>query len=464
MRRLISDNVHKIIALLSLAAILMAVVLGCSVGSTAVYAATYSDVLTDLQTDENFNTADYPADSEDYSLSVIQIAESTDGELLIYVYQPYTGSDFDLTATSINISTTIGENNLNYKNYPLTLVSKKGVFQKYRVDNFTVKTGTVRYYDISSIYRTYYTAIDGAETGGNTTSELAIAVAQCWAAGEVNGETYYDMEETNVVTIESYAGYVRYWDGINLSFFTIDFENFDSHFIAFNCDYDIDELYEADISFYTQSVDYSNMTYTYGEIDSTYYDTPLTISNGESVSIKTIGILGIFSTTTYSWDRICTVSEFINNLDDADCDYDSDFINNISDKQWVLRFYETEFDFSTYINQPSIIESMSYTAVTDITILRLNFLCNGTTYNLGVVSNKTTGSDDPVNNGATGCKEINWKTILMILALVLIVIVCAPILPYVAQVIMWVIMLPFKLISAIVQAVKKSKSGSHKNE
>ena len=43
----------------------------------------YSDVLDDLQKDGNFNVNDYKIIENDYSLQVIQIAESENKELLI---------------------------------------------------------------------------------------------------------------------------------------------------------------------------------------------------------------------------------------------------------------------------------------------------------------------------------------------------------------------------------------------
>ena len=48
----------------------------------------YTSVLEDLVKDENFNIEEYPVIEENYSLQVIQIAESEDNELFIYVYQP----------------------------------------------------------------------------------------------------------------------------------------------------------------------------------------------------------------------------------------------------------------------------------------------------------------------------------------------------------------------------------------
>ena len=47
-------------------------------GVTPAFAETsnFSSVLADLQKDSNFNFADYPENSKDYSIQVIQIAES----------------------------------------------------------------------------------------------------------------------------------------------------------------------------------------------------------------------------------------------------------------------------------------------------------------------------------------------------------------------------------------------------
>ena len=49
---------------------------------------TASGVLEDLSKDVSFNTENYLSNAKDYSLSVIQLAESADKELFIYVYQP----------------------------------------------------------------------------------------------------------------------------------------------------------------------------------------------------------------------------------------------------------------------------------------------------------------------------------------------------------------------------------------
>ncbi len=81
----------------------------------------YTAVLDDLQTDATFRAEDYPADASDSSLQVIQIAESVNGELFVYVYSPS-----GRAATSVNISTAI--NDLNPKNYALVRLDQNGVF------------------------------------------------------------------------------------------------------------------------------------------------------------------------------------------------------------------------------------------------------------------------------------------------------------------------------------------------
>ena len=94
------------IILLLLAIIVIFSPLVGGVGTAHASATTdnnYTYVLYDLQKDSKFNELDYPEKTDDYSLQVIQIAESVDDELFVYVYQP-SGKTADLRATSINIS------------------------------------------------------------------------------------------------------------------------------------------------------------------------------------------------------------------------------------------------------------------------------------------------------------------------------------------------------------------------
>ena len=117
----------------------------------------YTSAITDLQKSENFNAADYPSKANDYSIQVIQIAESTRGELFVYTYQPCQEAT-KITATKINMS--LSDSPDGTKFYALTLLKSDGVFCKYKVDLFAVSGTSTRYYNITSIYRKFISGID----------------------------------------------------------------------------------------------------------------------------------------------------------------------------------------------------------------------------------------------------------------------------------------------------------------
>lgn len=145
----------KISLTLLIVALIISCFLTCFIPTTMQYVsassidvdAGYTDVLEDLQKDENFNESQYFVNMQDYSLKVIHIAESIDNELFVYVYQPCSPNT-ELKATSVNISTEQDINNPKPRNYGLTLLSSNGVFYKYKVKDFVVKTDSIRYYDI----------------------------------------------------------------------------------------------------------------------------------------------------------------------------------------------------------------------------------------------------------------------------------------------------------------------------
>lgn len=78
-----------------LAVMLLAFVLGISAVITAAQVPviakaestiTYTNVLEDLQRDGSFSKDNYPEKENDYSLQIIQLAESSNKELFVYVY------------------------------------------------------------------------------------------------------------------------------------------------------------------------------------------------------------------------------------------------------------------------------------------------------------------------------------------------------------------------------------------
>ncbi|MCI8436103.1 MAG: hypothetical protein HFK10_09150 [Clostridia bacterium] len=170
----------------SMCLLIVSILFGTIAAYTGARAETAPTVLTDLQKDANFDATAYPVIESDYSLQVIQIAESTAHELLVYIYVP----SGKLEATSINISTAINDS-LHYVHYPLRLVDSAETLHKYRVGNLTVKADALRYYDISSIYRKWDEHFDAKPTDDNTVAEVAYPVAALFTACTVGDRVSY---------------------------------------------------------------------------------------------------------------------------------------------------------------------------------------------------------------------------------------------------------------------------------
>ena len=366
--------------------------------TNAAESVTYSNVLDDLKKDVSFSTVNYPEKKDDYSLSVIQIAESTDKELFVYVYQP-SGQAKKLAACSINISSTINDE-ISYRNYKLQALNSSGVFFKYKVTELTVINAPTRYYAISSIYRPFDETIDIGAGHGNTVTEVNYEVSKQYCFSTINGNPYCSVVDIeSIVITDKFVGFVRYMDGFKLYVGACD-----SHFVAFNTDKPIDKLLEADVYYTKQTYSWSFVPFageneTFGDKSDEYaylkYTDKVEHSGG-----------GWFA-GTYKWDRIETVEQFIAENDLTQNVYsgaiiDVNVANQITEegkaalkgKKWVLRFAETGYS----LNSGAAGATTSFsTLVGDVTILRLKFETDGITYNLGVIDNKQTGSREPVN-------------------------------------------------------------------
>jgi len=382
---------------------------------------TYSDVLEDLQKDETFNADDYPIIEDDYSLQVIQIAESTDNELLVYVYQP-SQNNKKLLATSIRFSTTLGEN-AKWLDYNLTLISENGVFCKYCVEDFSISTSVMRFYDIVGIYRAWDSTIDDPSGNDNTISEIGFSVGQFWTVCTLNDTVYYSCETSEVITITNkWVSFIRYQD--NYNWFG---KSCDAHFVAFSTDMEIESLMSADVSFDYRSVyaeynaagfgtyDDNGMTviqtnrYTYGDWQSKM----LTLDASKEAIFESGGIFN----RTYTWDRIQTVEEFISNHDDLT----DSTKEQLRSEKWVLNFFETDYTFKGAVNLG--FWSDDCTRVKDVSILRLEFTTKGEYFNLGVVDNKQTGSTIPGNNPTTEIDDF-IEQVEKILTIFIVVVLC----------------------------------------
>lgn len=419
---------------------------------------TYSGVLDDLKKDKSFDESHYPANATDYSLKIIQLAESVDKELFVYVYQP-SGKDKNLRASSINISTTINDS-ISFTNYKLEYLNSGGVFYKYKVKDLAVKSDAVRHYAISSIYRPFDESIDEQATGGNTITEVNYDISKQYTFGEINGKPYVNcVDIETIVVTDKFVGFVRYPDGFQLYVGACD-----SHFVAFNTNKPMDKLLEADVYYTTQEYSSSWAAFvgeneTFGEKADKYAYLKYTDKVEHTGS-------GWFA-GTYKWDRIQTVDDFIKSEDREqifsgaiiDVKISSKLTDSalaeLQSKKWVLRFAET--DYSLWSGQGSY--GTFSTIVGDVTILRLKFETDGITYNLGVIDNKQSGSKDPSNEMDIDISlNKRGKNLLFLLLLILLLIILAPILPYVLQAVVWIISLPFKGISAAVKSTKRRRA------
>ena len=450
-----------------LVSIFLAFVLGiCAVITTAAQtplvaraeSITYSGVMEDLKKDTSFNPGNYPTKADDYSLQIIQLAESSDKELFVYVYQP-SGKAKNFKASSINISTTINDS-ISYLNYKLELLNSNGVFYKYKVSGLTVKDESVRYYAISSIYRPFDESIDKQASGGNTVTEVNYAVNKQYCFGEINGKPYVNcVDIETIVVTDKFVGFVRYPDGFKLYVGACD-----SHFVAFNTNKPMDKLLEADVYYTTQEYSSSWAVFvgeneTFGKKADNYAYLKYTDK------VEHTG--GGWFAGTYKWDRIQTVDDFIKNEDREqifsgaviDVKISSKLtdaaLNELKGKKWVLRFTET--DYTLWSGQGTY--GTFSTIVGDVTILRLKFETDGITYNLGVIDNKQTGGKEPSNETDIDISlNKRGKMILYLLMLILLIILLAPILPYIIRLVVWIITLPFKGISAAVKSAKRRRT------
>ena len=478
----------------------------CSICGGAAFGAPASaatSVLEDLQRDESFNLDNYPEKLNDYSLNVIQIAESAEGELFIYVYQPAARVK-KIVARYLNMSLSTTADNT--KQYNLTLLNSQDVFQKYVVEGFEVSSEETRYYNISNILRPFDSEIDEEPAEGQTVTYLPNKVGQLWTLQTVNGQTTYAMLTSEVITItQKYVGYCIYDDGLQLGWGMSE-EKTKAYFVAFDTDRPIDKLISADLIFFATSIkckicahtEEHGHKYLYDFHDEKYIDygtgiynnTPLTITHTQKFSNQGGG--NIRPANRYTWNRIRTTKEFLADNKNKDYQLASAGEDNIANTKWVLNFYETQdkIKVDNYWLNFSLLSR--YTGVTDadcelnnvydVEILRLEFETDGVTYNLGVIDNKQTGGNDPINyevekdifdllasifNISRGQAKLIFAIILLVIFAPLLAVLGYLIPPF-GKVLLWLlnglwwlICAPYRGIAALIRKRKAtSKKGS----
>lgn len=429
----------------------------------------YSTVLDDLQKDPSFKIVDYPSVADDYSLDVIQVAEGTDGELFVYVYNP-SDSIVELEAAKINMSLQHYEDtNPSYKLYDLTLVSTSGTLDKYIVNDFTVSDDDYRYYNIAGVYTPFNEAIhDEAQQDDDVINYVGIPVAKCFSVMTYkSGAVKYDCVSLDYVDVDIQAvGLVRYPNGFKLN----GLNKTDSHFVAFNVEnFDVKHIYSATISYLTQGYHY---TFAVGAGSSEKYDEAVQHTDDIYDYEKGELIDGGWFAKEYSWSRILTSDDFQTQLDSYDHTllvYDESAIN---EAQFVIQFLETEY---TTWNTTGIGNGYDSTRVSEVSILRLRFATPQGVYNLGAVSDVVSDDGKPDYEYQPGLYPDDdfgdMEIILGIIMLIVGIIALSYVVPFVktilsglwsaisflSQLIVSLITFPFELLASIFGDNKSGK-------
>ncbi len=427
-----------------------------------------SGVVDDLSKDKNFDVNNYPHNAADYSLDVIQIAEGENGNLYVYVYQP-SDATRDYEAKYINMSVqNPADRDLEYYLYSLKLINSYGTVDKYIVNDFTISSDSDRYYNISTIYRSYDEEVDTVPEAVDTIQCKGYDVGECWHVYYYNGSLTYEMKEIDVVEVTIQAtGSIRYDEGFKLYY-----DACDSHYVAFSIDnYNVSQIYDADITYTLNYYEWANI-YTIGGgrtdklISSTLIERDY-LSSKETASNDGDGWFG----EKYTWNRIQDVSTFISEAqNDARDEFSEEELAGLEQAQFVFRFVETPY---TMVTSPNA-SSGTYTLAENIGILRLHFLADGKYYNLGVVSDLV-GTDAKPELGVSNMDNIinamdeylgDFLAFLMLIILVVIILVVLVYLKPVASMI-WkgikeifslilsVITLPFQLIASLFSGKRK---------
>ncbi len=419
----------------------------------------YTNVLDDLFKDSSFAIYRYPVDTTNYSLEVINVAETKDKRLIVYVYQP-SGQKGNLRASTINISHTI-DGEVQPYNYKLTYCNSESTMFKYIVDDFYLNDSETRIVDIYSISRPFDANIDTAPSGDQTISEVPYDVSSRYQFTLIDGKysVRCDKVETRKVT-DKFVGFVRYKEG-----FDINPSACDSHFVAFNLNAPMDKVMNARLYYTRQGVvhhfkigddtfDYSNTISKYAEVD--YKDKVVYKGDG-------------FFSNTYEWDRICDINTFLSKFNTkkqlysgalinviARNNISTEALNQLKNKQWVLSYYESPYtDYADAFDQRE-----EFTQVADVSILELTYEYEGQIYNVGIIDNKQSGSSDPIGGSGIDVEPTDLaKLILFIIAIILLVIILLPILPnillFLFKLIIWIIKLPFVLIKKTYELCKQ---------
>ncbi len=435
----------------------VALMVGIFVPTVGAFAmAETPSVLDELKADSSFDASAYPEKEGDYTLDIFQLVEVGDGAV-IYVYQPW----YKDPAVKISMSIAAGDEP-KPKQYPLQYLGNSGTLYKYKILEYTKPKTNTRYYNIYSIYRNYIADVDGAPEGDNTTNLKALEVGQSIVATtNADGKVMYDYKRLQVVVItDMFVGKIRYARrpaGFeNIFRFH---EDVDSHFVGFNTDWPITDLLEVELTFVTADYTYDQTNLIDDLINPPRHKFQsasrhtAVLSKGEKIRDPAV-YPARCEYDYYLRERIARSIDFVQ--DDA---LSKENAKELAKYSWVVRFYESAFEVTYSPSSPPgyTARHESYTNVYKVSILRLKFEVFGKVYNLGAVSDEVTGSNYPINPPKRPGLP-RWLEILIAIIIGLLVLaVLGPVLPYIFKFVIWVILLPFRAVAAIVKAIKRRR-------
>lgn len=381
--------------------------------------------LTELSKCENFNVEDFKEDSTDYSFKVIQIAETNEGKLNIYTFQPARNT-VELRASSVNISYGFSSNGegLTPKNYTLKLVSTEGCFDKYEVEDFDVRGDEYRYYNIVSIYRRLSEDVPTDEniTGG-TTTEKAYEVGQQWSVHTINDVTSYKMNTFMTKTItQNLNGTLYYSSGLHLGNIASAYTGgLHSWFVAFDVeDTIVKHIYNATLSFQHRTVHDVQVSGEskdgYPEYGEWVIEENYSITDADEVTYSQVTWFG----DEFQWNRIMSSAEYVANAESQGATFSEEARAEILSSQWVFAYYETEYRHSETTGF-WVQHDYRYSEVENLSILTLKYMdFSGNVYDVGIVSDKTTADDviDGYAQGMLGLQD-KIKELMEIISIVL---------------------------------------------
>lgn len=230
-------------------------------------------------------------------------------------------------------------------------------------------------------------------------------------------------------------------------------------------------MYEAKVYYQKQSIlttDYYGLIHksetNFGDI----IDCETHVTYKQNGSYEADGLFG----NSYSWKRISSVEDFIEE-NSWDIFYDFLFFGvrddnhiteegkrDLQNKQWVLRFTETDY-VSKMMSQE--VSQEQKTRIGNVSLIYLSFETDGIVYNLGVIDNKMSGDGVPDNEHNLGLELGLTDRFYLLISLVLFLIllfILSPILPFFIKgiifvvkifikFILWVLCLPFRFIKFI---------------